>query len=166
MYIDWPHSGGSGTAYFVRSLSDLKSLVAQQTWGEIDITVFHHLQYPLRGIANEELLKQALELIPDGEWYSIVDLDDVYPLPPARGSGSSHEEFRREFADVLGRKVGIGQNPFDVHDFDYFFPLTDEVFEVHVLRTNQFSIVKNQDYYEPYTKHPEKYQWLVDLWQQ
>jgi len=164
--IEWPHSGGSGDAYFIHSMSDFKSLISQQTWSEIDITVFHHLQYSLRGAANEELLKQALDLIPDGEWYTIFALDDLFPSPPALGSGSSHEEFRSEFADILGKTIRIGQNPFDIRDFDYFFPLTDEVFEVHMLRSNQFAVVKNQDFYAPFAQNPEKYQSLIDLWQQ
>lgn len=62
LYVDvyWPHSGNSGTAYFIRSMSDLNDLVAEQTWPEICFTIFRRLQYPVRGVANDELLEQAL----------------------------------------------------------------------------------------------------------
>ena len=168
LYVDvyQVHSGGSGDAYFIYSMRDLKSLIARQDSRELAVTVFRKLQYPLRGVANEDLLKAGLELIPEGEWYTIVSLESVYPSYVLKwGVGNTHEEFRQEFAEVLGKRVGIGQNPFDFTlDTAWFLAHTDEAFYVSYTRHNQFAIVKNQDFYAPYAQNPEKYQWLIDLW--
>ncbi len=159
LYVDiqLPHSGGSGTAYFIRSLQELKELTRRQTWPEISITIFHRMQYPLRGVANEQLLNEALEQITDGEWYSIVSLDDYFPAPCVFfGSGQTHEELRRDLTDVIGQSVGIGQNPFDYHDDRWFHSRPNEVF--------QLTVSKNQNYHEDFAKNPERYRSIIDLW--
>jgi hypothetical protein len=165
--IEYPHSGGSGSSYFIRSMTDLKTLIVGQTHGEIDITIFHEKQFPLRGIADEQLLEQALRMIPDGELYQYVSLEDsVFPKSIAVwGSGVSHEEFRQEFAEDVGKHIAVGQNPHDIH-------LNDEWFDTHlneVLRVTYLlkdgKITRNQDDYAPYNTSPEKYEWVIQLWQ-
>ncbi|MBI5670157.1 MAG: hypothetical protein HZC41_19345 [Chloroflexi bacterium] len=159
LYVDiyWPHSGNSGSAYFVRSMKELRDLVVQQTWPEICFTIFRRLQYSIRGVANEQLLEQALRRIPDGQWFRIVSLDDYYPSQCAfRGSGNSHQELRNEFAGIVGEEVGIGQDPFDVHDEKWFSLHSDEVFLIRLSR--------NHNRYEAYAQHPDQYKWLEDLW--
>lgn len=159
LYVDihLPHSGATGAAYRLRSLGDLKSLISQQSHPEIAIHIFHYLQYPLRGTANEMLLQQALQQISDGEWYSIISLDDFYPSSVSWwGNGNTHEELKRDFADILGEKIGMGQNPFDVHTGDWLSLHPNEVLKLAVLR--------NQNNYDPYLKEPEKFKWVFELW--
>jgi len=152
-----PHSGGSGTPYFIRSLHDLKSLVAQQTGPEIGVTIFRQIQYPLRGVADSVLLEKAIQRIPDGEWYSIVSLEDYFPSACVFwGNGNSHTELQADFSDIFGRRVGIGQNPFDRYEREWFHSHPDEVFLL--------SVTKNQNYYAAFAEHPEQYQSLVDFW--
>jgi hypothetical protein len=139
LYIDvyQPHGGASSFDYFIRSMNDLKLLVSQQTYPEIVFTVFRYLQYSLRGVADESLLKQALHEIPDGQWYTIVSLDNVYPsMVSWWGSGNSHKELQNEFAEVYGKRVGIGQNPFDIHSGNWFRLHPDEVLEISILSTS------------------------------
>src|SRR5947208_6004766 len=71
-----PKSGGGGTQYFVRSVGEFEALISEQTWRELVVTVFRRLQYALRGIADESLLAQALQQIPDGQWYTIVVMEN------------------------------------------------------------------------------------------
>jgi hypothetical protein len=165
LYVDvyMPHSGGGGTGFFIRSLQDLKSLVAQQNWREISFSVFRRLQFPLRGVADEALLEQALAQIHDGQPYEIVNIRYYPEQCNYAGSGTSHAEFRREFADVMGEFVGIGQEP-DVYS-GKLFSKVDEVFAVSVAIKNDLQIVKNQDFYERYANDPERYQWIEDIWQ-
>ncbi len=150
LYVDVyvPHSGGSGQAYFIESINDLQALIGQQSSSEILVTIFHHLQYPLRGVADDPLLEVALEYIPDGEWYSILDLDSIFPAETVLlSSGSSHEQLQHDFADLSGKNLAIGQNPFDIRkDADWLRTQPDEVFEVSVLSSNQYAVVKNRDY--------------------
>ncbi|MCC6616303.1 MAG: hypothetical protein IT320_22715 [Anaerolineae bacterium] len=160
LYVDiyLPRSGGGSSAYFIRSMNDLKSLIAQQTHPEIVIAIFRYLQYPIRGIADEKLLKQALQRITDGDWYTIVSLENVYPFSVAWwGNGRSHQELEHDFADVLGEKVGIGINPDDAHNGDWRKLSHEEVFTL--------SVIRNQNYYERYAKESENYAWVIDLWQ-
>lgn len=160
LYVDvyLPHGGGSSTPYFIRALSELKELVLQQTWPEIVISIFHHVQYPLRGIAEEHLLAQALQQIPDGQWYRLVSLRHFYPSPCVfLGSGNSHIELQRDFSEVIGQSIGIGHDPFDLHDRSWFYSHPDEVFVL--------SVMKNQSYYQAFDQQPDKYRTLTDVWQ-
>ncbi|MCB9453820.1 MAG: hypothetical protein H6672_20505 [Anaerolineaceae bacterium] len=164
LYVDvyFPHSGNSGTAYFIRSLNDLKSLVLLQNWPEIVFTVLRRLQFSLRGVADEQLLEKALQQIPDGHPYEIVNLRYYPENRNFCGSGKSHDELRRELSEVFGEIVGIGQEP-DVFS-GKLSSNVDEVFEVHVLRKNEFQIIRNQDAYERFSKEPNRYQWIANLW--
>jgi hypothetical protein len=165
LYVDmyWPHSGGGGTGYFIKSLDDLKSLVSQQTWQEIVITIFRNLQFPLRGIADDQLLKAALRQIPDNTPYEIVNLRYYPEYCNYCGSGKGHTELTRELREVFGELVGIGQEP-DVYSGKLSSNI-DEVFEVAVLRKDQFQVMKNQDFYKPYNNDPQRYKWIEDMWQ-
>lgn len=146
LYVDiyHPHSGYGGTAYFVRSLEELEELIARQTWRVLEVTVFRRMQYSSRGIADESLLEQALQLLPDNEreWYTIVLLEDLYyPKEPRWvGSGATHAEFRKEFSALRGRQVAIGQNPFD-KDTRRTRSTPNEAMVLHLRRSG--------DYYEP-----------------
>jgi hypothetical protein len=144
LYIDLYllRSGGGGIGFFVRSLDSLEELISKQSWSAVVVTVFRRLQYSLRGVADNSLLERSLREIPEGEWYTIVILEDyVYPHEPRWcGGGDSHAEFRREISQVLGRQVGIGQNPFDKDD-RWIYSTPDEAM---VLRFK-----RNGDHYEP-----------------
>ena len=110
-----PNSGRGGTGYFLCSIQDLEDLIVQQTWPSLAITVFRRLQYPLRGIADENLLLQALKSFPD-DWYSVLLISDegYYPSGVIQvGSGDSHQDLKQEFPEFRGLMVAIGQNPFD-----------------------------------------------------
>ncbi len=161
LYVDlyYPHSGGSGPKYFVRSLHDLKELISQQTHPEIEISIFRRLQYPLRGLADDSLLERALRMIPENHWYQIVSLDDYYPLPRNfLGCGDSHSELRQEFDKVRGRNVGIGTDPFDYHDTSWVYTHANEVMYL--------SVKKNRNNYEEYSRNPQKYESIVKMWRE
>ncbi|MBK8029115.1 MAG: hypothetical protein IPK17_06295 [Chloroflexi bacterium] len=103
-------------------------------------------------------MKQVLQRIADGEWYTIISLESVYPSSVVWcGNGRSHDELRHDFADVLGERVGIGINPADVCS-DWRQLSSEEVLTLSVLR--------NQNYYEPYVKNPDRYKSVFDLWQE
>jgi hypothetical protein len=113
-----PKSGAGGTQFFVRSVDDLEALISEQTWRELVVTVFRRLQYPLRGTADDSLLAQAFEQIPDGQWCTFIVLENYcYPNRPKWwGSVDTHAELRQELSEAEGRRVGIGRNPFDYDD--------------------------------------------------
>src|SRR5437867_12276273 len=98
LYVDldlWRNCNGP---FLLRSVDDLEELIAKQTWPHIVVRVFRHLQYPLRGIADNAMREQALKLFP--MYYSIVSLDDYYPSPVVwLGSGNTATEFLAEFSE-------------------------------------------------------------------
>ncbi len=157
LYVDinLPHSGSSSTPYFVRSLQDLKELLANQDWPEIGITVFQRRQYPLRGVVDDEFVAKALDYIHDNEEYAIVSLDHYYPSPCVfYGGGDNHVELRQELEEIAGALVGIGKNPLDYET---------NVFHFHpdIL---MISVTKNQTYYESFAQQPNKYEWIKKMW--
>jgi hypothetical protein len=50
VHLEFPHSGGSGTSYFVRSEREVKELTVRQSHPEIEIFIYRHLQYPISRI--------------------------------------------------------------------------------------------------------------------
>ncbi|MBA3874372.1 MAG: hypothetical protein H0X30_35020 [Anaerolineae bacterium] len=169
LYVDvyWAKSGHSGTAFFIHSLQDLKSLVASsQTmtghWITIYFTVLRQLQFPLRGIANEELLERALKQIPDNQPFEIVYLRYFPEMRNHGDGGKNHSDLRREFTEVSGELICIGQEP-DVES-ENLGSKVNEIFTVSFKQDSASSMSKNQDFYEPYAKHPEHYQWIEELW--
>ncbi len=149
IYIYRPHSGSSGTVWFVHSLDELKSLIAKQDWDEIEITIYRRIQYPLRGTVNSDLLARALQEVPNGKSFSAYSLNDFdLPTNSLIISGESHDELEREFAHTFGAKVALGVNP-DPHDLHWIYAHPDEVMF--------FEVKMNQKYYEPFAKDPSKY---------
>jgi hypothetical protein len=119
VWLEFPHGGGGGHAHLIRELADLKRLLLTQTTGELELYVFREEQFPLRGAAGPELLRDALRLIAPGQWYSIVPADSFYPDRLERlGSGNSHAELEAELSAVFGRTVAIGSEPFDGSGWD------------------------------------------------
>ncbi len=169
LYVDvyLPHSGGGSSAYLIHSIHELKSLITRQSHPEIAISVFRDRQYPLRGIADETLLKQSLHQIQDGDWYSIISLElSLYPSYIAVwGNGRSHKELQRDFADVLGEPIAIGQDPFDVHSPEWFAQHPEKVLIASILRKNNYTVERNQENYQPFESEPEKYRQILELWQ-
>jgi hypothetical protein len=119
--------GGGGTSYFVRSVGELEELIMKQKWPKVALAVFRRLQYPLRGVADEAMLAQALTQIPDGEWFHLISLDHYYPEECHWcGEGDSHKEMRQIFHQLAGQRVGFGRNPFDKNS-DWIYRTPDEV---------------------------------------
>lgn len=129
------HSGGSSDHYFIRSAEQLENLISKQTGHDLQICVFRRLQFPLRSVADASLLAEALKQIPDGQWYHIFSLEHYYPDKcDLFACGDTHDELRRDFAKVTGKRVAIGQNPFDGDD-KWVFNTPDEVLVLNLKRS-------------------------------
>ncbi len=114
LYVDHyrPHGGGPSDNYFIDSVEDLEALITNEKWPELVVTIFRGLQFPIRGIADETLLARALKQIPEGKEFVIKNLTERYPSScGCWGSGKSHAELRSDFSEIIGERVGIGQDP-------------------------------------------------------
>jgi hypothetical protein len=153
--IDFPHSGGSGKMYIIHSLSELRELLAQQTWPEMHLVIFREKLFRLRGIVDEPFIAQAIKSVMDGHHYVIVRVAD-YPLACEwLDEGNSHVQLQSQLRDLNGEIVGIGAAPLEEVDLRE----KDSYKRVFSLRVS-----KNQNYYEPYAKSPEHYAQVEKEW--
>jgi hypothetical protein len=165
LYVDI----GFHQKYFIRSMSDLKALIEQQNSAELQVTIFRHTPYPLRGIANDALLEQALQQVPDGGlWSTIVSMDHYFPSPCLiLGGGDSHFHFKIQFLNILGKNVGIGADPFE-NRFTFWMinQYPNKIFKLWVenQQPETVTMTTNCHDYPEYTANPEKYEWVNILW--
>lgn len=111
LHLHHPRSGGTGPSYRVRRLAELRQILADDNWPEVEIWVYRDLKYPIRGTADNKLLKAALKAIPDGAYYEIVSMDSFYPEDCLGADGDSHKQLRDDFDEVRGQEVAIGPHP-------------------------------------------------------
>jgi hypothetical protein len=120
IFVDdfWCHAGGSTPQYFIRSADDFLKLISTPARPRRIMSVFRHL-YPLRGVANDELITRALELIGPEEAYAITFLEESNYYPAtcefADGGYRGHTDLKRDLqsAEVAGRLVAVGLCPFN-----------------------------------------------------
>jgi hypothetical protein len=167
--LDRPHSGGANNSlYFVRNLAELRGIVSNETWPEVDISIFRAKQFPIRGLADEKLLAAAMEQIPDNQYFTLLSVgaDRLAPCG-AIGWGDSHKELREEFARLEGQQVWIGQDPFDLppnDHFDRFFNSPDRVLVVRFHKQPEPRVSKNRPAYAPFDAAPDRYRPHIDCW--
>jgi hypothetical protein len=167
--LDRPHSGGSNNSlHFVRDLAELKVIVSNETWPEVDISIFRAMQYPIRGFAAEKLLATAMKQIPDGEYFTILSVP-ADPLTPCGviGWGNCHKELREDFARLQGRYIRVGQDPFDLgpnDHFERFFNSPDQVLVVRFYKHPEPRVSKNRANYAPFDAAPDRYRPYIDSW--
>ena len=163
MCLDRPHSGGdNGSVYFIRSLAQLKRIVAEEKHSEVSITIFREKQYPIRGTADETLLNDALDFIRGGEWFSILSLGD-HPFAECRivGSGYTHAELREDFIRLRNKFVYFGRNPFDRRN--RYFETPDDAW-VAESREHPQNVSKNRLSYGPFDAEPDRYRSHIASW--
>jgi hypothetical protein len=78
---------------------------------QTDVSVFRDNQFPLRGIVDDELIRQALELIPENTEAMVTDR-----LAPSNGSiylwaCDTHRELTDALRDLVGAPAAIGRYP-------------------------------------------------------
>ena len=141
----------------------MKTIVSEETHSEIRIDIFREKQYPIRGIADDNLLAIALEVIPDGEWFSILALGDG-PFAPCRvvGFGENHHELREDFTRLSGRSVLFERHPFD--KVVNYFELPNDVWSAVYYRYPQPQVSKNRTSYAPLETEPERYRPHIAFW--
>jgi hypothetical protein len=153
--INWPHRGGSGQIYIIKSLLELRNLLTEQTWPEIHMLVFRAKQYPLRGTVNESFIAQVVESIIDGHQYVIVKFAEYPATCEWLDDGNSRAQLKEQLENLKGEIVGIGPDPLERIDLGKI----DSHKNVFSLRVS-----KNQNYYERYAKKPEQYAHIAEEW--
>jgi hypothetical protein len=119
LFLDdfWQAAGGSTPQYFIRSVKDFLEIISLPARPRRIVSVFRHL-YPIRGIADDQLLARALEAIRDEENYAIISVDEsgCYPAEcqdMVEGC-KGHSDLRGDLqsVEVRGKLVAVGPCPF------------------------------------------------------
>ena len=108
--VYYPHSGKSGAYYLLSSTAQWKALGTSANPGAI-LFLLRRAPYPVRGVVDDDLIARALAVLPEGEWYEIMDL---HPPPAALemlASGHSHKELTVDLERHRGRVVAVGRPP-------------------------------------------------------
>jgi hypothetical protein len=106
----YPHSGGSGDYYLFSSLHDFRTMLAEARPNAVFI-VLRGPQYPIRGTVDDALVRRALQEVPEGEWYDIVDFQ-FYPARLSHyGNGDSQEKYQKDLEECRGIVVCTGREP-------------------------------------------------------
>jgi hypothetical protein len=149
---------------FLDQLSTLKDIVIKEAWPEVMIHIFREPSYPLRGKIDDARLATALEWIPEGQWFSILETGPNPGAPAEQlGYGDSHQELRAEFVRLQGRNARIGQNPFD-HPNREYFDKAEDVFVVGFLKHPQAHRIKNLNSYPRFDAEPTRCLPLANMW--
>jgi hypothetical protein len=161
--LDRPHSrGDNSSAYFIRSLPQLRRIVAEEKHPEVHITIFREKQYPIQGSADETLMTAALDFIPDGKWFNSASPGDH---PPAAcsivGFGNTHAEVREGIIRLRNQSIYFGRNPFDQRNS--YFEKPDDAWVVNSYRHPQ-KVSKNSLYYAPFETEPDRYRSRTSSW--
>ncbi len=69
--VYYPHTAGEQYLYLLRTVQDFEQLVSKARSNAI-IFVLRNMQFPIRGIVDDNLIARALELVAPTEAYDIV----------------------------------------------------------------------------------------------
>ena len=150
VYLEFPRAPCAGDWWLVRSVDHLAQLLASVAWPQMEVTVLRRPQLPLRGSVDDDLRRRALELIPDGKWYAIVEIAGRGPFFCKQLSGGdTHAELARDLASIDGKSVAIGLDPIENSGVDepgWVFHCPNEAFFLAMRR--------NRHGWPPYDQTP------------
>ena len=119
--IRFSHAAGSRSFEFFGDLASFRARLLGLP-PKTSVILFCTKQFPIRGIANDRLMKEALSSLPDGEWWTLVRTSLI-----TRGKHSWYHdiggdtliELEDELKDswIWGHPVALGQEP-DWHNLE------------------------------------------------
>lgn len=110
VYVSYGYwrSGGADGELLIRSFDELRKIVAEFQNRKGGIEVYRYPRFLLRGIANEELLSKALEMIPDEiDWYLFYSAPSHASISIGTGD-NSHAALRETFERFAGQEIALG----------------------------------------------------------
>lgn len=124
VHVHHPHSGASGENYFLRSAEHLQALIASLAPKSV-MVAYRQPQFSLRLVLAPDRIPQILEGIPDGIWWSIVDLASYPQAMVSYGSGNTRQELLQALEELMGGYYGIGIDPLEPEEYWNFENTTD-----------------------------------------
>jgi len=111
--IRYSHAAGAKDFEFFDTADDFRNRLRGLSPRDC-VTVFGRQQLPLRGRVDEDFIRRAVALVPDGAEFLVVGLEPVrygeaswFP----KSAGETHEELRESLRDLHGELVAVGPYP-------------------------------------------------------
>ncbi len=155
VYIYFPHSGGLQDIYVIESLPELRKILSAQTSPEILVYIFREKQFSLRGQVSKPFIERALASVFEGKRYMIIKFRKYPELCEWVDESNSSIEIKKILENQEGETIGFGIYPFEAINDDKKNAYT----RVFIL-----NVSKNQNYYEPFSKEPERYTGVLSEW--
>ncbi|NUP10510.1 MAG: hypothetical protein HOW73_31050, partial [Polyangiaceae bacterium] len=111
--IRYRAGGGNRDFELHRLLETLEGNIARMPAGA-SVTAFRDRQLPHRGVVNDEFIERAIELVPDGVEYLLLEQVPTFDDPFCwyhHATGTSHEELRADLEDSSGVPAAFGHYP-------------------------------------------------------
>ena len=108
--VYYPHSGGNGRLFLVRTIQDFEKLVSEARSNAV-ILVLRNLQFPIRGVVDDSLIARAIDTVAPTEPYDIVS-PVFFPqeLEYLEESGSSNRtQYLQDLENLRGKVVFTGK---------------------------------------------------------
>jgi hypothetical protein len=159
-YADIPRGGGGASyPFFVRSLRDIRGALA--VLGElrqVELRIWRRLQFPIRGAADESLLRSAQASIADGTPFTVVALDYFPVRRRWLADGTSHAELRAALGTLRGTVVAIGRDPLDTacEEMQWLLAHPEEVM--------YFQVLNNGIGYDKFCRSPDRHVQSIAAW--
>ena len=109
--VYYPHSGGNGRLFLVRTIQDFEKLVSEARSNAV-IFVLRNLQFPIRGMVDDSLIAQAIDTVGLTEAYDIVS-PVFFPveLQYLEESGSAtRAQYLQDLENLRGKIIFTGKS--------------------------------------------------------
>lgn len=109
--IRYSHSAGAKDYFLIHTFLEFQEKLHSLP-AKAEVIVFRHRQLPIRGVADESLLGQALSEIPEGVEWTMEEYDaNTQTISRCLESGTERRELVESFEEHKGLSVAVGKTP-------------------------------------------------------
>jgi hypothetical protein len=155
LYIYWPHQAGANAYHFFRSLAELRSILVSQDAPEIELMIFRNSRFVLRDTVTDEFITKVLREYATNLFYTLIG-------SPNHDSTQWHYLSDGQTTDQLKADLDAWKDT----EVAVVVDLTDRSQQELGYRSHEYvlyiRVLRNQNSYLNYSKHPEKYTWVQE----
>ena len=108
--VRYSHSAGARDYFLIDSFARFEDVISRLP-AMADVIAFRQRQLPIRGIAGERLLEQAMAEIPEGGEFLFLNLEPSSLQTLYASGGESHAELAATLKEFAGKYVAVGRYP-------------------------------------------------------
>lgn len=108
--LRYAYLAGARDYLFIRSFQQFQVLLTTLP-PRTDVIVFRERQLPIRGLASESLLEEALAGIPDGADWFLLCREGTKPGDFSSEGDNTHIALETAFREFQGKQIALGPDP-------------------------------------------------------